>query len=264
MLLFAAGVAFVMALYWLPSERAKWQIAAAQSKWLDDDLAGAIQVLDAAASEFPDNAAIYEQRIQFCIEAKDFEQALADTQRLVKLSPGSEKALEQKGLVLLHLGRHDEAIAVCEEILRLAEEEWIGSVSSARNFLAYAQAIGGKELKTALEHINEALRLAGDIPAMWDTRGFVKYRLGDSKAAREDFERAVGSWEKLVAYQETQRLPRVRSYQSESDRATYQQSLAVMLYHRSLVYDRLKMQDEAKVDRERVRGLGYEPNDQLF
>jgi len=99
---------------------------------------------------------------------------------------------------------------------------------------------------------------------MLDTRGFINYRLGNSKAAREDLEQAVQIWEQIVTYQETQRLPSVRSYQSESETASYRQALAVMLYHRSLVYDQLGMSDEAKVDRERVRGLGYEPNDQLF
>ena len=263
-LLLVVGVAVSMIFSWLPSERANWQIAASQAKWLENDLAGAIQILDAAAEEFPDNTGIYEQRIQFCLEAKEFEKALADAERLVSLSPKSQDALGLQSQVLHHLGRHDDAIAVCQEMLRLAQEEWIGSAPIALNSLAYAQALGNTQLDEALEHIDEAMRLAGDNPAMLDTRGFVKYRLDDSIAAREDFERAVGVVESLVAYQESQRLPGVRSYQSESEAASGQQALAVMLYHRALVYDRLGMSDKAKVDRERVRNLGYEPNDQLF
>ncbi|HRX81325.1 MAG TPA: hypothetical protein P5307_19785 [Pirellulaceae bacterium] len=263
-LLLVIGVAVPIVLYWLPAERATWQIAAAQAKWLDDDLPGAISILEIAAEEFPDTPAVYEQRLQFYFEAKQFDNALADAEKLVALTPKSPSALGLKSQALHHLGKHDKAIEVCKEILRLAQEEWIGSAAQALNSLAYAQAIGDTQLEEALKNINESLRLAGDNPALLDTRGYVKYRLGDSKAAKEDIERAVEHWEQLVAYQEAQSLPSVRSYQSETDRASYQQALAVMLYHRALVYDRLKMHDQAKVDRERVRNLGYEPNDQLF
>lgn len=262
--LVAVGVSVALMLYWLPSERAKWQIAAAQAKWLEGDLPGAISILEIAAAEFPETVAIYEQRVQFYLEAKEYEKALADVQRIIELSTDSTTALALKSQVLHHLGKHDEAIKVCEELLRRAEKEWIGSAPTALNSLAYAQAIGDTQLNEALEHIDEALRLAGDNPAFLDTRGFVKYRLGDSQAAKVDIERAVEVWEKLVAYQEAQGLSGVRSYQSETERASYQQALAVMLYHRSLVYDRLGLKDEAKVDRERVRALGFEPNEQLF
>jgi tetratricopeptide (TPR) repeat protein len=264
LLLVAVGVSVATMLYWLPSERANWQIAAAQAKWLEGDLPGAISILEIAAVEFPETVAIYEQRIQFYLEAKEYEKALADVQRIIELSSDSTKALGLKSQVLHHLGKHDEAIKVCEEMWRRAEKEWIGSAPTALNSLAYAQAIRDTQLNEALEHIDEALRLAGDNPAFLDTRGFVKYRLGDSKAAKVDIERAVEVWEKLVAYQEAQGLSGVRSYQSETERTSYQKALAVMLYHRSLVYDRLGLRDEAKVDRERVRVLGFEPNEQLF
>lgn len=260
----AVGVAMAVFLYSLPSERAKWQIAAAQAKWLEGDLVGAILILDTAAVEFPETTAVYQQRIRFCIESKEFETALADTQRLAALSPNSPTALELQSQVLHHLDRHDEAIAVCREILRLSQEKWIGSAPTALNSLAYAQAIGDTELEEALKHIDEALRLAGSNAAMLDTRAFVNYRLGNSSAAKEDMEHAVARWEKVASHMETRRLPGIRSYQSETEIASVRQSLAVMLYHRSLIYDQLEMREEAEVDRERVRGLGFEPNDQLF
>lgn len=260
----AVGVTVAMLVNWLPSERANWQIAAAQAKWLDGDLPGAISILEIAGAEFPEATAIYEQRIPFYLEAKEFKKAFADVDRIIELTPASTTALGLKSQVLHHLGKHDEAIKVCEEMRRLAEKEWIGSMPTALNSLAYAQAIGDTQLDEASKHIDEALRLAGDNPAFLDTRGFVKYRLGDSKAARTDIEQAVEVWEKLVAYQKAQGLSGVRSYQSETERVSLHQAFAVMLYHRSLVYDRLGLRDEAKVDRERVRGLGFEPNEQLF
>ncbi|MEO8496667.1 MAG: tetratricopeptide repeat protein, partial [Planctomycetota bacterium] len=161
-LLFAVGVAVPMFLFWLPSERAKWQIAAAQAKWLDGDLAGSIQILDSAAREFPENTAIYAQRIQFYLDAKEFDKALADTERLKARYPKSVTVLGMESEVLHHLGRHDEATAVCREVLRLAEEDWIGSRVHALNTLAYAQAIRNQELRAAADQMSEVLRLHGD------------------------------------------------------------------------------------------------------
>jgi tetratricopeptide (TPR) repeat protein len=258
------GIAIPMVMYWLPSEQAKWRIAAAQAKWLDNDMAGALQVLEAAGDDFPDNLAILQQRIAFYLEAKQYDKALADAERIVSLSNNSPQALTYQSQVLHHLGRHDEAVVICEEVLRLADEEWVGSKATALNALAYAQALGDVKLDEALLHINEAIRLAGDNLAMLDTRGFVHLRRGDTESARHDIKRSVEQMEQFVALREIQRLTLVRSYQSESERVSDHQTLAVLLYHRSLVYDELGMEDKARVDRARVRELGYEPNDELF
>ncbi|MDA1053006.1 MAG: hypothetical protein O3C40_21345 [Planctomycetota bacterium] len=286
LLLFVVGVAVPTFLYWLPSERARWQIAAARAKWLDGDLAGAIQVLDAASQEFPDTSAIYEQRIEFNLEAEEFDKALADAERLLKLLPKSQTPYWLKMQTLQHLGRHSEAIEVCQEMLRRTDDEWIGSRSQALNGLAYAQAVGGEDLDAALESITEALRLQGDhadrllqttLPfsppelslagsqaALIDTNGYVLYRLGEDRQARAELEKSVALFEKLSAQEQAEILTAVRSYSVELTSKSNAQTLAVLLYHRSLVYDRLGMRDEANVDRQRVRNLGYEPNDQLF
>ena len=108
------------------------------------------------------------------------------------------------------------------------------------------------------------MRLVGDHPALLDTRGFIKYRRGDLKGAREDIEKAVASWANNMATHEAQQLSGVRSFQSEWSLAANKHSHAVMLYHRALVFERMGLQIEGALDRERVRKLGFEPNDELF
>ncbi len=264
MLLFCVGVAAPAIWFWLPSEQANWRVAAAQAKWFEDDKAAAMQILDAAVIEFPDSATVLRQRAEFQIKTEQYEQALVDVERLVQLSPKSPDSLELQSQVLHHLERHDDAILVCKEVLRLAEEEWIGNSAFAMNALAYAYAIGDKDHDVALAHINEAIRLAGANPGLLDTRGYLLYRSGEAKAALEDMEPAVASFDKYVASTRAAMQSSVSSFNTQQDLEAAERSLAVLLYHRSLVYDRLNQRDEAKVDRERVRTLGYEPNEKLF
>ncbi len=90
------------------------------------------------------------------------------------------------------------------------------------------------------------------------------YRSGEAKAALEDMEPAVESFDKYVADTRAAMQSSVRSFNTLQELENAEHSLAVLLYHRSLIYDRLNQRDKAKVDRERVRTLGYEPNEKLF
>ena len=285
-LLFFVGVAAPAIWFWLPSEQANWRVAAAQAKWFEDDKASAMQILDAAVIEFPDSIAIYAQRLDFLLATEQFDKALADAERLVELSPKTPGVLGMKSQVLHHLGRHEDAMVVGKEVLRLAEEEWLGARDTALNQLAYAQALTGKELDDAREAMDEVLRLHGNqtdfllqkeepftvaehrlaesTAAYLDTYGFVMYKRGDFKAARESFEQSVAVFQRHVEEKRAGARGSVDSFNVQRLLRHNDQTLAILLYHRSLAFDRVGMQVQAKIDRELVRNLGYEPNDKLF
>ncbi len=251
-------------LHWWPGELAKWRLAQAQTAWLAGDLEGALAILDNSIDASPSDSLLYEQRIRFCLENKDYEQALADCEKLVALLPKSPEAISLRSQTLHHLGRHVEAIKDCRELLRLSEEEWIGSRVSALNSLAYAQALGNTELEDALKNVNEALRLAGEDPAMLDTRGYILYRLGDFEAARADAERAVSAWQAGLDRRQDLLLAGVRGYEAEREIKLLKQGLAALVYHRALIYESLDMRDAAELDLQQVRELGFEPSANLF
>ena len=63
------------------------------------------------------------------------------------------------------------------------------------------------------------------------------------------------------AAQATQYVPPQEFKASLEERA---QSVAVIRYHRSLVFDALNKPDAAAKDRARVRELGFDPGEHLF
>ena len=137
----------------------------------------------------------------------------------------------------------------------------------ALNGLAYARALGNTELDQALEEVNQALQFGGRNPesraAMLDTRGYIQLLRGDYQAARQDLDRAIQSMEMILAT-----AGGVKNYpdprQHEQDLQLLKHSVAVMYYHRALMFEQLGESELAARDLRRVHELGHEPGDQLF
>ena len=53
---------------------------------------------------------------------------------------------------------------------------------------------------------------------------------------------------------------RISKLQSQTER----QAFAVVVYHRGLIYEAIGETDAAQADFDRVRELGFEPNENLF
>lgn len=108
-----------------------------------------------------------------------------------------------------------------------------------------------------------------------DTLGYVRLRRGEPATALQDLELAVQQCE--AAYedwgtryqdldQQMQRDPlhglpheKLRDVERE-----LKKSVAVIRYHRSLAHEQLNHPSQADSDRQRVRDLGFEPNENLF
>lgn len=247
---------------WLPGEAARWRIAAAEEQKLNGDLEGALRSLDAAILEYEDSPELYWRRALFFAEAKQYEKAVEDLDRARLAGYPEVRVLQQRSTMLHHLGRHDEAISHCKELLQLGEND-ISIRITALNQLAYAQALGGVELKDALAHVEEAIRLEGENAAMLDTRGFLHYLLGNYEAAIKDMNSAVATVEATYSMTDpTDLIPDQRLFASYRPRMN--ETIAVLRYHRALVYDKLLERAKADADRKRVRELGFEPNPSLF
>ena len=247
---------------WLPTEAARWRIAAAEEQRLNGDLDGAIRSLDSALAEFEDSSVLYWKRALYFAKAERYEEAIEDLDRAEVAGYRPDRLLPQRSTMLHHLGRHDEAIKNSKELLQLGEDD-IRLRISALNGLAYAQALGNVELKDALKNVDEAIRLGGENAAMLDTRGFVRYLLEDYDAALEDMNKAVVIVEAIYAESAvSDLLPDQRVYDAE--RREMNQTIAVLRYHRALVHDKLLNGEKATADRKRVRELGFEPNPGLF
>lgn len=252
---------------WWPKEVSRWYVAIATERQLDGDPAGAEQALTRAARWDDESASILQQRGDLLIDQGRYEEALEDYTRALQLNPHHPMGRIKRSIALQHLGRHAEAI---DDWLDL-KESWQGrgqeGFASALNGLAYARALGESDLDLALDEVNRALQFGGRRPdsraAMLDTRGYIHFLLGDYPAARQDLDRAIESMKRV--------LTKTRSLKSYPDPREHQQdlkqlkhSVAVMYYHRALLFQSWGELELADADLSRVRELGFEPGDHLF
>lgn len=250
----------------LPTEIARWHVAVATELWLDGRKPEALARLDVALRWTRESAEIYVCRADWMLEDEQFQKALEDYDRALAVAPDQLWALIQRSEVFQHLGRHAEAI---RDWKKLAERHSSASAEQRAVFLnglAYAQSLDDAkkpELDKALENIIQAINLVGQDPAMLDTRGYIHYRRGDLKAAEADLNLAVAGMERQhKAFEQSRQYTDRREFARQLKKS--RKSLAVIRYHRALVYDAIGKTKEAEADRQRVRQLGFTPAPSLF
>jgi tetratricopeptide (TPR) repeat protein len=247
----------------LPDEVSRWYIAAALEAYEDENVADALRYMDAASRWAPENPAIHIYGGSWKQREADYEGSLAEYNKALELDEANELALIQRSEVLQHLRQHDQAIADWKKLASSSAMSRVQSRVVYLNGLAYAQALGNTELDAALENIESAIRGAGQNAAMLDTRGYIQYRRGDLKSARADLELAV----KMVE-NDYSKLAEGEQFLPPGDFRTslkeYERSVAVIRYHRALVYEALGKAEAAEKDLARVRELGFEPGEHLF
>jgi tetratricopeptide (TPR) repeat protein len=250
-------------------ERARWRIAAGIERWLDDDLPTALEHLDAAIALAPDYARAYELRGQWRIFAQDYAGALQDAEKVLEFDPTSQSGFHLKADALVYLDRANEAMQAWNEYAKL-EKETLGEVQPVTlNGVAYYRALANTRLLQAQDEINKAIEELGPDPALLDTRGFIRYRLKQHRAALEDIDPAVIAVERMRDEQRHQAKTGVgRSIldprTAEWELKLLDRNVAVIRYHRGLVYEALGRATEAERDFRRVRELGFEPGSNLF
>jgi tetratricopeptide (TPR) repeat protein len=101
-----------------------------------------------------------------------------------------------------------------------------------------------------------------------DTRGYLLYRLKKYDLARRDLDLAAQAQQRILEAEpwlidlNKHNVVDIRPLLQGLDER--KRTLAVILYHRSLVWQALGKHEEVKRDQQRVHDLGYEPNEQLF
>jgi tetratricopeptide (TPR) repeat protein len=263
-----AVVAVPVLYHVLPRELDRWHMALAVERRLEGDLEGAVQSLNRVIDSSPDNDELLRQRAEWRTELKDFEAALADANRAVELNARNAWGYFVRSQIYQHLDRHDEALADWKTLVEEKRGFRRLAKSSLLNGRAYARAIAGQQLDEALEDVQQAIEISAEEPALLDTRGFIQLLRGETDSALRDMERAVElaelhheSWSEML---QTGRPGVLDLREFKLDFARNAESVAVIRYHRSLVYDELGESSKAEEDRLRVRELGFEPNEDLF
>jgi tetratricopeptide (TPR) repeat protein len=260
-----------------PRERVRWYVAAAESHWERGNQAAAQDLLNEILQWAPNDSSLWMRRAEWHQEMGSEEKSLADAARALDAATGAERVelLMQRAHMLQHFQRWRDAVEDWKEIRRLAEGEPDGLEGTRRrwsrpqllNGLAYARALAHLELSEALVEATEALRDEPDSPDILDTRGYILFLLGRYDEALQDLDQAVlgksrqQTWRRFFEEQRQQLVD--LSALNRADQY-YQRSLAVILYHRSLVHGRLHP-EKAQRDEQRLRDeLGFEPGPELF
>jgi tetratricopeptide (TPR) repeat protein len=184
----------------------------------------------------------------FAEKEKNWEQALSEWDAAANFDASLRPHWERVKL-LIKVGRNDEAVREIQQ-LDVPSGEWLEDASNRDNSVAYMSAVVGHNLPAALERVNQALKHHPQEAMYLDTRGFILHKLGRSEEALADLNQAIESFEKQWGATPSAQLVR--------------EALAVMIYHRSLVFGTLEISAQAEQDRQRVQKLGFEPNDRLF
>lgn len=205
------------------------------------------QLLKAASSD-DEKAALLQQISGVYQRRSRWDEAIRAFDEAAQIKPELRPSIYRLELLLL-AGRHKDAKQQLAEIEQALEKSW-ESKANIHNTVAYYSALIGADLEQALERAEQAVAAEQNNAAYLDTRAYVQYRLKNYDQALLNAQQAVKLSEK--------------DFERLQDNVAFLKGLAVMVYHRSLIYDALGKSAEAERDRDRVRHLGFEPDQRLF
>jgi len=276
---------------------AQWHFSQAQAKFKEDDLEGALAACDRALALLPEEPTIYLLRAEIHQERADWAAALDDLNKVLDLNAHFPEGYRQRSFVHLQLGKYDEAVADARKTL----EWWGNDDPRALNHAAYTTAVANRELEKALTEIERALKLYAPTrekvqnektktddaaalaaeSALWrvdvswasylDTRGFVRFRLGQQaqsknpqeakahyEAALADFDEAIRLVSQVRKAAAEKATEGETAYDKQRERSLTG-SLAIMHQHRYQAYEALGEKEKARIDQEFAARLGYSP-----
>jgi tetratricopeptide (TPR) repeat protein len=247
----------------IPAEIARWHEAAGVNHFLQGDHRAALRSFDESLRWACDSPSVYRHRAAVHMETGDYQAATEDLSRVRELAPGDLASLAQRSHANQHLGRHAEAIKDSQRLVELTGEDTASNRAIALNGLAYARAVANQDLGEALAEIDKALELVDENAAMLDTRGFILFLQGNFPEAQPDLDKAVQRAEQDLA-ELAKRQDYADRLEFEQELANQRESVAVIRYHRALLYEKLGQPDAAGKDLARVRELGKHPSPDLF
>jgi tetratricopeptide (TPR) repeat protein len=179
-------------------------------------LTAALKDLDAALQAQPDNLTALYVRSKARLEAHQPDLALADADAAVRFALHFTGPYDNRAILYMRLHEPERALADYDAMLALDPEiDWglkgrarayaaLGKLDMARADLAangesahglnercYDRAMANLTLDVALAECDAAVRKAPASANILDSRGFVRFRMGDFKGAIRDFDAAL-------------------------------------------------------------------------
>jgi tetratricopeptide (TPR) repeat protein len=273
-----------------------WHAAQGLEASWQNEFSTAIAKYDEALAWDPEETDYLVLRSEANLARGDKAQALADAKLALEIAPLNFSAGEAYAAALMHLGRATDVAEFYEERLKALGNSYEGAIASRRNQLAYALAFAGKDLDRALDLVNQAIRyydreldeivaypkhndrypLTMNKAATTDTRAMVLLRQSKLADALKDMDNVIGVAQILQERVEREAISNSMDNQHRK-RSLHdaRRTLATYYYHRSLIHAAIAEHEQnesarfehdlqATLDRQRVRELGWTPDDSLF
>lgn len=157
----------------------------------------AIKDLDAAIALAPGNNSLLIRRAQIRFAHGDKQGALADTDAAAAVT--AKGSLDFRLIVTLYerLGQADRALAVLDPVIALHRED--AAYPSLLNLRCWNRGLANADLDHALSDCNAAIKKAGEVPAMLDSRALVQLRRKQFSAAIADETAALDKMPKYAS-----------------------------------------------------------------
>jgi tetratricopeptide (TPR) repeat protein len=252
---------------------ANFQVQRAERDRDRGDFRRALDHVDQAIAWEPDverRANVIMFRAEVHNDLNDLDRALGDyNEAIALLNEGKPLARPSLNLAQAHtlratlherLGHHREALDDSKEALVCCPAGATLERAELLNAHAYMCALTNMELQLGAQEIEEALRVRGPDAALIDTRGYLRFRLGQYDAALADLQLAIrGEEEQRYSAQFEER---------------YRTNLAVMYHHRGEIYqklaedeknkDRADFKRKAEADLRHADQFGFDPKSGVF
>ena len=163
--------------------------ALASAQLMDEDYSNAITSSEYAIAIDPKDPEGLSSKAQGLFRLGNFEEALEYYRRLEEIVPDDDIVPLNKGVCLVNLGRHEEAISCLERALEMAGEK---SETLPNIYQELALCYGNtKQLEKALKMIDAAIKLTSDPSDMLVIRGHILLECGEEDEAEKSFMKAL-------------------------------------------------------------------------
>lgn len=150
------------------------------------DSAHAMQDIDTYLKLRPNSAGAFVFRAVLNGEKGDYAHSILDSERALKLDPRSVTAMRNLGKAQSDSGDHVHALQVYQRAIALVPDD-----APLVGALCWERAALGVELEAALADCTKAIERAPGDANHFNSRGFVRFRLGDNAGSIQDYDRAI-------------------------------------------------------------------------
>lgn len=153
--------------------------------------------IDAALALTPNDHQLLTRRAQIRLGKGDKAGALADTEAAAASTP--KGSLDVMPIVRLYerLGLPDRGLALIDPVVDLHHDD--SNYAVLLNTRSWNRALANADLDRALKDADTAIRKAGPLPSLLDTRALLQFRRKDYAAAIADESAALDKMPKLAA-----------------------------------------------------------------